>query len=422
MTWKPIIAAMGLAIFLCLCKTLPPHTFWRSESHLSSRHLGLNVKHYLKQRGHNRHRKKQVAILRPFATKIAPRLHQTFDSWNDYLPCDTKRSTEKGGDNGEEYEFHIILSYSQSYNASFAADWSTSYLIENFNSFKWSQGCISSIQRIETNIPPGEDLYNPSEAGSNRMWVNGPNSQFIDSIDIVQTLAIGEDTFDYIILMESDVAPVQQYWLDTLMDEVTQEISDNGEFAILGSEYVGRAWDEFRSSLPLPLLHHINGNAVYNLRHPLVQFILQQLWNERERREVYHGISYDYRISQILLEGFLGITPNLPGGVVKQWKLEHAGQEVRNNKNDFGEAWRKYGVIDGAMSIRRSKVIQNFSGTNLLRRHVEESGASLIHGANFYHSWQENSKVSTFSLKVHLTTISLSLSLTGFLLFYRTSR
>ena len=50
-------------------------------------------------------------------------------------------------------------------------------------------------------------------------------------------------------------------------------------------------WDSFRSSLPFALQHHINGNAVYNLSHPLLPLMLDQL--EEETSQPLHAVPYE---------------------------------------------------------------------------------------------------------------------------------
>lgn len=358
-----------------------------------NRHLQINL---------SKPRIKRIALLRPFSSKRASSLVESFDIWDEFPPCKEKNNAEfsERAVNEEQYEIHIILSYSQSYSSSIAANNSTSYLIEHFRNYAWSHTCISSIRRIETHIPPEEDLYNPAEAGNNRMWVNGPNIQFLDSIETIQAEKWG--SFDYVFIMESDVIPVQQYWLDTLLNEVSLESKSAEGFAILGSKFAGTAWDNFRSKLPLALLNHINGNAVYNLRHPLFRFLLIQLRKEQRKSDVHYSIPYDYRISQILLEGFLGEKPDLAPAIVDQWKIDNDKTEITNNKKEFSTAWDSFGVYNGVSSVRESKVIKNFSGCNLLRRHIDESESSLIHGANFFHGWKEANKVSCVFSLYHL--------------------
>jgi len=283
-------------------------------------------------------------------------------------------------------QYDLFLSYSQSYNASDAtdADQSTQYLIDNFHSFQWSK-CFDNIYRIETGISAEEDLYLPSEASTNPMWVHGPNQQFLQSMNIIQKFHSsfmsrvrgggGHYDYDYVVVMESDVLTIKSNWLDDLMEEAEQR-----DFCMLGSKYAGQAWDGFRSSLPLALQHHLNGNAVYNLHHPLFEFLLKQLW--RERDTLYHAVPYDYRISQILVEGFLGVKPELPGGLLVDGASD--AEAPRSQTEEFRKVWNRYGIVDGEATMRESEVIRNYVGSPLLPRHLKNLNASLIHGAIFW--------------------------------------
>jgi len=133
--------------------------------------------------------------------------------------------------------------------------------------------------------------------------------------------------------------------------------------------------------------HHINGNAVYNITHPLMKKLVTQL--QLEEDTPYHSIPYDYRISQILVEGMLGIVPEIPPDIVKNWSNNN-GQELERNTKKFSAWWAKYGRKNGKTGstiIRESQVIANYAGTNILPRHKLSINASLVHGAMQYASW-----------------------------------
>ena len=78
---------------------------------------------------------------------------------------------------------------------------------------------------------------------------------------------------------------------------------------IVISQYDGDKWDTFYESIPISLLHHTNGNAIYNTSHPLLERLVGQL--EVEAPCPYNSIPYDYRMSQMWVEGTLGIVPEL---------------------------------------------------------------------------------------------------------------
>lgn len=43
------------------------------------------------------------------------------------------------------------------------------------------------------------------------------------------------------------------------------------------SQYDGDKWDNFYEKIPISLLHHTNGNAIYNTSHPLMERLVGQL-------------------------------------------------------------------------------------------------------------------------------------------------
>ena len=59
------------------------------------------------------------------------------------------------------------------------------------------------------------------------MWVHGPNQQFVNSMAQISGGEFGN--YDAVMVMERDVVPVQEYWLDSLLEEAEQE-----SFMILG--------------------------------------------------------------------------------------------------------------------------------------------------------------------------------------------
>ena len=338
-------------------------------------------------------RTKRVAILRPFSTERASNLKESFDTWSEYLPC-----KPDGSEPTIAMEFDLFLSYSQSYDgnntSALDADKSTQFLIDNFQSFPWSK-CFQNVYRIETNTPEDQDLYLPSEM-DNPLWVNGPNQQFVKSMNIIQDFHVPDShtrqVYDYVFVMESDVLPIKVNWLKNLMEEAQQK-----DFCMLGSKYAGEAWNGFRSSLPLALQHHLNGNSVYNLRHPLMKFLLKQLLKEKDT--IYNSVPYDYRIAQILVEGFLGVEPALPAASTN---VRHHGLHDDAEIKYFRRMWNRYGMADGEAVMIESKVIKNYVGSPLLPRHIKTMEASLIHGAMLYSDWKKNNYVSSEIVFIHL--------------------
>ena len=112
-----------------------------------------------------------------------------------------------------------------------------------------------------------------------------------------ENASVGYESF---FIMEPDTTPWQHGWLTSLVNEIKAK----APFAMLGSKYHGYKWHDFEEGLPLPLLHHLNGNAVYNTSHPLLRLILNQL--KAEMDSIHNMIPFDLRIGQIWTEGLLG--------------------------------------------------------------------------------------------------------------------
>lgn len=325
---------------------------------------------------------RRLALLRPFGKQKTTSLSDSFDEWNHFLPCDYNFKHEDYDD--EEVIIDIFLSFSQSFSRDPIAKREAEEMLNNFlinrndmANESWAR-CFRNFHLIETNIDASNDLYLPIEAQTNGLWVNGPNKQFYSSMK--QIMKNQDEQYDAVLLLEHDCIPIKQFWLDTFLTEAETK----GSFAILGSKYDGDSWSTFRSSLPLALQHHINGNAMYNLTHPLLRKILVQL--KEESQTPYNAVPYDYRISQILVEGMLGVKPDLPQKVVQKWEQE-TGNKLKDNSKQFHRWWIEYGT---QKPIRESTTIANYASTNLLPHHLQKEKASLIHGAKHYLPWDRN--------------------------------
>jgi hypothetical protein len=341
---------------------------------------------------------KRLAIFRPFGKKAVDTLTDMFSSWEDHIPCNMSMYEEDDNffSSLEPSVFvDIFLSYSQSYENYPPAQIATNKIINDFikrRSYKGWPRCIHNISTIDANIIPEIDLYLPEESQTNRMWVHGPNYQFVHGISQIMSLK----QYDAVFVMEGDVLPVRDYWLDTLIKEAEED-----EFVILGSKYDGRMWDSFRTGLPLALQHHINGNAVYNLSHPLLEQILIQLRKESDLP--LHAIPYDYRISQILVEGMMGVLPEVPSAIEQAWSKE-TGQQMKSNTKNFQYLWEKYAKSE-QRTIKESSVITNYAGSTLLPHQLQKQEASLVHGASYYSSLNKSKYVSYYATKLMDLTI-----------------
>ena len=120
--------------------------------------------------------------------------------------------------------------------------------------------------------------------------------------------------------------------------------------------------------------------SVYNTSHPLVDNILCEL--EEEANTDYNAISYDYRISQMLLEGSSGVPPEFPYNNI----FDDDGKAiVLAPKSKFAAWWKQYS--DGN-PIQESSVISNIASTSYLLDEVDAS-VSIVHGKNVYLPWND---------------------------------
>ena len=170
---------------------------------------------------------RKLAVLRPFSKHNVKGLLHAFDEWETFLPCDIFKLKS---DVRPPVQVDIFLSYSQTFESFELARDNVLRIIDdfkgNYNASGW-QRCITSIKAIEANIDPKVDLYALSESHKNRMWVHGPNQQFVNGMETL----LGEDfgRYDAVFVMENDVIPVRQYWVDSLLAD-----AEKHPFMILG--------------------------------------------------------------------------------------------------------------------------------------------------------------------------------------------
>lgn len=137
-------------------------------------------------------------------------------------------------------------------------------------------------------------------------------------------------------------------------------------------------WDNFYEQIPIPLLDHTNGNGIYNTSHPLLDRLVGQL--EVEAPCPYNSIPYDYRMSQMWIEGTMGIVPTLAPKIM----LNDEGENITLSNNTAQFA--KWGDLWAAEHpFKETPVIHNYAATNLIPRHLGPE--YIIHGAKLYAPW-----------------------------------
>mmetsp|Transcript_10579 Transcript_10579/g.13399 ORF Transcript_10579/g.13399 Transcript_10579/m.13399 type:complete len:891 (-) Transcript_10579:367-3039(-) len=331
----------------------------------------------------------RLAILRPFCAFDAGPLPTTFDCWQNFPPCraaayelgeeldpswyDEERYFDDVGSHMlRDAKADVFLFYSQTFSENDVAIKSVDKIFDQFfEGGGWAQ-CFDNIYAIEANIPPELDNYIPPAQEELYNWVNGPNRQFEAGFRIIQSGEWGD--YDGFYLMEGDSTPIKSYWLDTLLSE----IEVNRPFAIMGAKYNGDKWDNFYEQIPIPLLDHTNGNGIYNTSHPLLDRLVGQL--EVEAPCPYNSIPYDYRMSQMWIEGTMGIVPTLAPKIM----LNDEGENITLSNNTamftkWGDLWR------GDHPFKETPVIHNYAATNLIPRHLGPE--YIIHGAKLYTPW-----------------------------------
>ena len=198
-----------------------------------------------------------MTIARPFSVIDLRRLSQSFDSWDDYIPCNTNGNSKGGEDDGigddVDVQVNLLLVYSRSLEAGDddqeddetldAVLDAIDHVKKKFRNTNGWNSCISSIDSIGVNIDPTLDIYNASQQDTNPLWVNGPNRHFERTIRYLQNQRRQEEidvdvVGNVMYWMEMDSVPVKDYWLDALVKEVqtrqASESNTNEGFAILG--------------------------------------------------------------------------------------------------------------------------------------------------------------------------------------------
>ena len=134
--------------------------------------------------------------------------------------------------------------------------------------------CFRAVFVEAANLSAEEDIYDSRGYTVRKDWVNGPNKVFRF---ILRSFLEKSETFsaDYeaFYFMEFDSTPLRPFWLD----QFHAEVFHYPRAAIRGSRYRGDSWDNFLHAIDESLLYHINGNAIYFLKHPWLRFLAEKL-------------------------------------------------------------------------------------------------------------------------------------------------
>jgi hypothetical protein len=152
------------------------------------------------------------------------------------------------------------------------------------------------------------------------------------------------------------------------------------------SKYRGDKWDSFISQMPSSLVSHINGNAIYNLTHPFLHLLVNEL--ESEAKTVANSIPYDYRISQMIEEATTGVAPS--------FNIYH-GTDPFPSKSEKFQSWAKMFALNEV--VREVFVLGNYANTNLVRAYLNDR-EFITHGANMFSEWNDQ-EIGVSDLPAH---------------------
>jgi hypothetical protein len=284
-------------------------------------------------------------LVRPFFNGDADDMVASFDAWVTYPPCALDSTT--GLPTAEGLPINLMLYYSGDINGADAV--SSRATIDQLlvdDSAEWRK-CFSSITLKGANLTADQDQYHSrmSEAS----WNVGPNMQFYRLLNYLGQDASFSDG-DFMYYMEADNTPIAANWLDALV----QEVESSKPFSVLGGRYSGHNWDNYPGDAIIKpaLRYHLNGNAVYNVGHDVIQNVLASFTDDDAWAAAPHS-SFDVAISESLLEA---------GGVVVA-DLETSPSEYK-----------------------ASSLFSNFATTLTLPQDVA-SGVNVVHGGVFVQNW-----------------------------------
>eukprot|EP00439_Symbiodinium_sp_Y106_P040471 s2369_g4.t5 len=235
----------------------------------------------------------KLAVVRNFATDAeAESVSGVFGLWNETLPCSSAPI---------DAEVDLILVYNRVLEESALAAAAVETLRSRFEGRldPWAT-CFSSFQVQEINLTSSEDIYDRRGYEIRRDWVHGPNTVFRTLLRNFIDRAWGN--YSHFYFMEFDAVPVRSNWLDQFILEALRY----PDAAIRGSHYRGDTWDTFLRNMPMDLLYHINGNAIYNVQHPWLEYLLAKL-DEDAALETDSGVAFDVLMANLSFEEFGGV-------------------------------------------------------------------------------------------------------------------
>ena len=225
------------------------------------------------------HSSKKRAVVRPFSPHDWQKLIKSFDAWDLHAPCDHEQSS---------VPVDLFLYYSRTFSKAPFRDTLAS-AVEALEQRPWRK-CFRYFKIIDAKLTEKEDIYDPSQFKTLQTWNQGPNEQFLR---LFANLA--DAGYELFYLNEPDTEPLQSNWLASLDDIIKAQ----SPFMVIGSTYSGSKWDAFIDELPLAMVNHINGNAVYNVSSTKLRDLVGRMIEEGAGHS-----SFDLRFAEMLLEEY----------------------------------------------------------------------------------------------------------------------
>lgn len=164
-----------------------------------------------------------------------------------------------------------------------------SFLETELRRFRFTNKCFRNIRYLSVKLTEREEKY---PFGSFFMWQKLLLEEHASNVSL---RAYG---YTHFFFMEPDTRPIREYWLDAIVDQITNNQNPHRlyystDWWISGSIY--------RGSKPIGLdFLHINGNALYHLTASFLAD-LQNLFRIHEN-DYLIGLGYDLAIFRIMIE------------------------------------------------------------------------------------------------------------------------
>ena len=250
--------------------------------------------------------------------------------WESVMPCMTKSNKSM---------IDLILVYSKDLSKNMMAqqvvmdledgfkmkmdmDMYNSTNMTNGTMYSWMK-CFSNIKHMSAMLNPEQDVYDSNGYTTNKHWVSGPNTVFKSIMDAMYAGPY-MNMYDSFFLMEMDAVPIKNYWLDQFEMEA-HEMPDNN-MAVRGSQYLGDKWDLFKHMMPEYLVEHINGNAIYNLKHNWTQFLYTS-FTAHGPMNMMEEMAFDVAFAMVTMAAMSG-----DPGFAPSW-VESKGSNMTYNAN-----------------------------------------------------------------------------------------